>query len=63
MRHGPGFYDCSLQMEVEGDGQCRSAVVCISEDDQGLAAGQFAAFYEGSQEWHMLPSTANESKV
>ncbi|KAH1220295.1 tRNA-specific 2-thiouridylase MnmA [Glycine max] len=47
VRHGPGFYDCSLQMEVEGDGQCRSAVVCISEDDQGLAAGQFAAFYEG----------------
>ncbi|KAK7312437.1 hypothetical protein VNO77_36294 [Canavalia gladiata] len=47
VRHGPGFYDCSLQMEVEGDGQDQSAVVRISEDDQGLAAGQFAAFYEG----------------
>jgi len=34
-------------MEVEGDGQGHSAVVRISEDDQGLAAGQFAAFYEG----------------
>ncbi|TKY54946.1 tRNA-specific 2-thiouridylase MnmA [Spatholobus suberectus] len=47
VRHGPRFYDCSLQMEVEGDGQDHSAVVRISEDDQGLAAGQFAAFYEG----------------
>jgi len=47
VRHGPGFYDCNLQMEVEGDGQGHSAVVRIFEDDQGLAAGQFAAFYEG----------------
>ncbi|XP_061350241.1 uncharacterized protein LOC133295419 [Gastrolobium bilobum] len=47
VRHGPGFYNCSLQMEVEGDGPDDSAVVRISEDDQGLAAGQFAAFYEG----------------
>ncbi|CAJ1933217.1 unnamed protein product [Sphenostylis stenocarpa] len=47
VRHGPGFYDCSLKMKVEGDGQGYSAVVRISEDDQGLAAGQFAAFYEG----------------
>ncbi|KAK7404520.1 hypothetical protein VNO78_05468 [Psophocarpus tetragonolobus] len=47
VRHGPGFYDCSLRMEAEGDGQDRTAVVHITEDDQGLAAGQFAAFYEG----------------
>lgn len=34
-------------MEVEGDVLDNSAVVRISEDDQGLAAGQFTAFYEG----------------
>lgn len=47
VRHGPGFYDCSLQMELREDNSIDSAVVCISEDDQGLAAGQFTAFYEG----------------
>jgi tRNA-specific 2-thiouridylase len=34
-------------MELEGDNGIDSAVVRISEDDQGLAAGQFTAFYEG----------------
>lgn len=34
-------------MEVEGDDLEESAVVRISEDDQGLAAGQFTAFYDG----------------
>ncbi|KAL4381762.1 hypothetical protein AHAS_Ahas04G0165900 [Arachis hypogaea] len=47
VRHGPGFYDCSFEMEVGKDGQESVAVVRLSEDDQGLAAGQFAAFYEG----------------
>ncbi|KAG5566270.1 hypothetical protein RHGRI_002016 [Rhododendron griersonianum] len=46
VRHGPGFYNCSLAMEF-GEGRKEVAVVQISEDDQGLAAGQFAAFYEG----------------
>ncbi|CAA2992247.1 uncharacterized protein LOC111400950 [Olea europaea var. sylvestris] len=45
VRHGPSFYDCSLAMEVDGDGH-EIAVVKLSEDDQGLAAGQFAAFYQ-----------------
>ncbi|KAL1197996.1 hypothetical protein V5N11_011458 [Cardamine amara subsp. amara] len=44
VRHGPGFYSCSFQMEGDGD----VAVVHIEEDDQGLAAGQFAAFYKGT---------------
>lgn len=39
VRHGPGFYDCKLNTE--------NGVVELSEDDQGLAAGQFAAFYQG----------------
>lgn len=47
VRHGPGFYSCDLAIEVDGDGH-EIGVVEISEDDQGLAAGQFAAFYEGS---------------
>ncbi|KAG5566266.1 hypothetical protein RHGRI_002014 [Rhododendron griersonianum] len=45
VRHGPGFYNCSLAMEFGKDGKV--AVVQIFEDDQGLAARQFAAFYEG----------------
>ncbi|XP_059665259.1 uncharacterized protein LOC132311376 [Cornus florida] len=45
VRHGPGFYNCSLTMEAGEDGD-EVAVVHISEDDQGLAAGQFAAFYQ-----------------
>ena len=46
VRHGPGFYSCSLTIELGEDGQ-EVAVVQLSEDDQGLAAGQFASFYEG----------------
>ncbi|KNA16767.1 hypothetical protein SOVF_086320 [Spinacia oleracea] len=47
VRHGPNFYCCSLTM-VSGE-NCNGdvAVVHLSEDDQGLAAGQFAAFYQG----------------
>lgn len=47
VRHGPGFYSCSLNMESAENGHEEVAVVHLSEDDQGLAAGQFAAFYEG----------------
>ncbi|KAJ4724267.1 tRNA-specific 2-thiouridylase [Melia azedarach] len=45
VRHGPGFYNCSLTMENGQGGQEDVAVVQLSQDDQGLAAGQFAAFY------------------
>ncbi|OVA19415.1 tRNA-specific 2-thiouridylase [Macleaya cordata] len=45
VRHGPSFYSCSLTMEPGKDED--AAVVHLSEDDQGLAAGQFAAFYKG----------------
>ncbi|KAH7560578.1 hypothetical protein JRO89_XS10G0048000 [Xanthoceras sorbifolium] len=47
VRHGPGFYDCSLTFEHGEDGHKDVVVVLLSEDDQGLAAGQFAAFYQG----------------
>nr|DAD38402.1 TPA_asm: hypothetical protein HUJ06_009043 [Nelumbo nucifera] len=44
VRHGPGFYDCSLIMDTGEDGGRTTAVVHLSEDDQSLAVGQFAAF-------------------
>ncbi|WCJ36897.1 tRNA-specific 2-thiouridylase MnmA [Euphorbia peplus] len=47
VRHGPGIYNCSVEIKP---GELRGqdvAVVHLSEDDQGLAAGQFAAFYQG----------------
>ncbi|XP_051120310.1 uncharacterized protein LOC127244054 isoform X2 [Andrographis paniculata] len=47
VRHSPGFYTCDVSIEVDKDG-VETAVVKLSEDDQGLAAGQFAAFYQGS---------------
>ncbi|XP_010906766.1 uncharacterized protein [Elaeis guineensis] len=45
VRHGPGFYDCSIAEWSSKNGQEDVIEVHISEDDQGLAAGQFAAFY------------------
>ena len=49
VRHGPGFYNCNLMIEHVEDGGENIAVVQLSEDDQGLAAGQFAAFYQGTR--------------
>ena len=46
VRHGPNFYNCSLTMEPSDNCNGDVAVVHLSEDDQGLAAGQFAAFYQ-----------------
>ncbi|CAI0450019.1 unnamed protein product [Linum tenue] len=47
VRHGPGFYNCNVTIEQSEDEDEEVAVVQLSEDDQGLAAGQFAAFYNG----------------
>ncbi|KAL3820777.1 hypothetical protein ACJIZ3_006682 [Penstemon smallii] len=47
VRHGPGFYSCDLAIQVDENGH-EMAVVKLSKDDQGLAAGQFAAFYHES---------------
>ncbi|KAK6937127.1 tRNA-specific 2-thiouridylase MnmA-like, C-terminal domain [Dillenia turbinata] len=47
VRHGPGFYSCELKIEVNTNGGEDIAIVHLSQDDQGLAAGQFAAFYQG----------------
>lgn len=40
MRHSPDFYFCSFEFESES-----RALITLSEDDQGLAPGQFSAFY------------------
>lgn len=47
VRHGPGFYNCDLAMEIDDNGR-EIAIVKLSVDDQGLAAGQFTAFYRDS---------------
>eukprot|EP00958_Prasinococcus_capsulatus_P008638 scaffold847_cov385-Prasinococcus_capsulatus_cf.AAC.16 len=52
VRHGPQLYRCSLTVldspsETEGDlVNCTRALVRLDEDDQGLAAGQYCAFYQ-----------------
>ncbi|KAL2940946.1 tRNA-specific 2-thiouridylase MnmA [Bienertia sinuspersici] len=46
VRHGPSFYRCNLTMVSGENGIGDAAVVHLSEDDQGLAPGQFAAFYQ-----------------
>mmetsp|Transcript_2820 Transcript_2820/g.7927 ORF Transcript_2820/g.7927 Transcript_2820/m.7927 type:complete len:119 (-) Transcript_2820:185-541(-) len=40
VRHGPQIYKCSLH--VDGDW----AAVELDQNDQGLAAGQYAVFYQ-----------------
>ncbi|KAH9302027.1 hypothetical protein KI387_013610, partial [Taxus chinensis] len=57
VRHGPELYDCDFELvkgnlskEKEslfvGETTKNVAVVRLTEDDQGIAAGQFAAFYK-----------------
>ena len=43
VRHGENRYGCTLRFSKDGD----SGSVVIERDDQGLAAGQFAVFYDG----------------
>ncbi|CAM6115891.1 unnamed protein product [Calypogeia fissa] len=54
VRHGPRFYDCTVDfdasgfsetMRTAGSENISTAVVNLAEDDQGLAPGQYAAFY------------------
>lgn len=47
VRHGPTFYDCSVKIELGEDSPEEVVAVHLCEDDQGLAAGQFTAFYQG----------------
>ena len=43
VRHGENRYGCTLRFSEDGE----SGSVVIERDDQGLAAGQFAVFYDG----------------
>ncbi len=42
IRHGAFFYNCRLVLQENGNGH-----VIIDGNDQGIAAGQFAVFYDG----------------
>lgn len=54
VRHGAKLYTCSMELQtdwmdfkVNRDSKpSTSAVVNLNEDDQGLAPGQYAAFYQ-----------------
>lgn len=43
VRHGPQMYLCK-EFQMSGDGS--QAYVKLNENDQGLAAGQYAVFYQ-----------------
>ena len=43
VRHGENRYRCTLRFDLDGD----AGTVILDGDDQGLAAGQFAVFYDG----------------
>lgn len=42
IRHGKGMYNCQLTINNDGTGSVK-----LATHDQGLAAGQFAVFYDG----------------
>lgn len=45
VRHGENIYSCSFKFkEIDGE---RCGEVTINQDDQGLAPGQYAVFYDG----------------
>ncbi|CAG9462001.1 unnamed protein product [Pedinophyceae sp. YPF-701] len=43
VRHGPAKYECEVE-ELDGG---RTLALRLPKDDQGLAAGQYAVFYQG----------------
>lgn len=43
VRHGPHMYGCQLEESSDGSGELQ---VTLDGNDQGLAAGQFAVFYQ-----------------
>ncbi|KAL3696644.1 hypothetical protein R1sor_010720 [Riccia sorocarpa] len=45
VRHGPKMYNCSFEFDIRDD-DLSTAVVLLAEDDQGIAPGQYAAFYQ-----------------
>lgn len=46
VRHGPQFYRCNVE---KLDDDCSRVRVYLPENDQGLAPGQFAAFYRENE--------------
>lgn len=48
MRHGKHIYRCAVRWEgeAEGEGEGATMTVRLDGDDQGIAAGQYAVFYD-----------------
>jgi tRNA U34 2-thiouridine synthase MnmA/TrmU len=48
MRHGKHIYRCAVRWdgEREGEEQDATMTVRLDGDDQGIAAGQYAVFYD-----------------
>jgi len=48
MRHGKHIYGCAVRWEGEGEGGGEGATMTVrlDGDDQGIAAGQYAVFYD-----------------
>jgi len=44
VRHGPTLYECKLEMKYDDDEV--TGRVTLGGVDQGLAAGQYAVFYQ-----------------
>ena len=42
IRHGANFYNCDLTLNDNGIGKVK-----LNKPDKGIAAGQFAVFYDG----------------
>ena len=42
MRHGPHIHDASITLCDNNE----KAAILLSQDDQGIASGQFAVFYD-----------------
>ncbi|GAB4819907.1 hypothetical protein N2152v2_006953 [Parachlorella kessleri] len=59
VRHGPHMYPCSLQMEESGE----RGWVQLDGNDQGLAAGQYAVFYQGGYCLGSAVITGNGTRV
>ncbi|GLC68117.1 hypothetical protein PLESTF_000647800 [Pleodorina starrii] len=53
VRHGPNMYQCQLRLhDAAGDdtyGADSYGTVVLEQNDQGLAAGQYAVFYQGGR--------------
>lgn len=60
LRHGEAYYNCTLENNNENRDRLR---VQIDDRDQGIAAGQFAVFYQQDADDHTTENDASERKL